>query len=454
MKSGLRSVGVLLLSTFVMMLAVGLQGILIPLRAAAEGWSRTEIAWIGTSYALAFTAGCILTPLLVRRVGHVRVFAAFQGLLAASLLLHAMVLHPLAWCLFRVVGGLALAGAYMIIESWLNERVDNINRGAILAGYMIASMSGVGGGQFILPLGQVETATLFMIAAVIYSLAMLPVAFTTAPTPQPLARVSLDLKALYFKSPAALVGSLFAGIIFGNWNYFGPLYGQNVGLSSAGIATMMTAAMVGGMIFQVPFGRLSDRIDRRYVMALAGLIGAVVSVAMIVLAPVQQFAILAGVFALGSVLFTIYALNVAHANDRADAGEFLQVSGGLLIVYGIGTMIGPQIGGRLMDVVGPSGFFVAMAVIYALYGLHALWRSRMAAVDPEQRSDFKVVPAMPIQTPETVALDGRAEEDPADGAVDGSDTGSTPVEGSRRIDDGGIRADDGPFGKLGRLDAT
>jgi predicted MFS family arabinose efflux permease len=301
----------------------------------------------------------------------------------------------------------------MIIESWLNERVDNANRGTIFAGYMIASMSGVGAGQFILPLGHVGTPVLFMISAVFYSMAMLPIAFTTAQSPQPLTRVSLDLKALYFKSPAALVGSFLAGVIFGNWNYFGPLYGQAVGLSSTGIAIMMTAAMVGGMIFQVPFGKLSDRIDRRYVMALAGMIGAAVSLTMIMTSPVRSVAVIGGVFALGSVLFTIYALNVAHANDKADTGEFLQVSGGLLIVYGIGTMIGPQLGGRLMDATGPSGFFIAMAIIYGLYGLHALWRSWQApAVDPDQRSDFQVLPATPVQTPESGALDGRADEEP------------------------------------------
>ncbi|BBD41089.1 MFS transporter (plasmid) [Aminobacter sp. Y103A] len=411
MTSSLRSVSILLLSTFIMMLAVGLQGMLIPLRGAAEGWNRTEIAWIGTFYALAFTAGCVATPALVRRVGHIRVFAAFQALLGTSLLLHAMIPDPLAWCAFRAIGGFALSGAYMIIESWLNERVDNENRGAIFAGYMISSMAGVGAGQFILPLGEVGTSTLFMVAAVLYSMAMLPIAFTTAPSPQPLARAALDLKALYFKTPAALVGSFVAGIIFGNWTYFGPLYGQSVGLSSTGIAGMMTAAMVGGTIFQVPFGRLSDRIDRRYVMALAGFIGVAVSVAMIAIKPEQPAAIIGGVFALGSVLFTIYALNVAHASDKAGPGEFLQVSGGLLIAYGIGTMIGPQVGGRLMDASGPSGFFMAMALLYAIYGLHALWRSsRVPAVENDKRTDFKVLPASTVQTPETAVLDGRSDD--------------------------------------------
>ena len=404
MDGGLRSIGALLFSTFFMMLAVGLQGVLIPLRAAAEGWSRTEIAWVGTAYALAFTIGCVLTPILVKRAGYIRVFAAFQAMLGSSLLLHALVLDPIAWCFFRVIGGLALSGGYMIIESWLNERATNATRGRIFSTYMIASMSGVGAGQFILPLADIDTPTLFIVGALLYSLAMLPLALTTAELPQPLTRVSLNPRALYTKSPAAFVGSFLAGVIFGNWIYFGPLYGQSVGLSAMGIAFMMTAAMVGGMMFQLPFGKLSDRIDRRYVMALAGLIGVAISVTMIVVAPVKPAAIVGGAFALGSVLFTIYALNVAHANDQADAGEFLQISGGLLVVYGIGTMIGPQLGGRLMDAAGPSGFFIGMAATYTLYGSYAFWRSRKTtALPPALRPDFMVVPATPLQTPEIVA---------------------------------------------------
>ena len=145
----------LFLGTFLMMVGTGLGNMLIPLRASAEGWSSTAIAWIGTCYAIAFTAGCLLTPLFVRRVGHIRVFAVLQTMLAASLLLHALVPNPLAWALFRAMGGLTLVGGYMVIESWLNERVSNANRGTVFASYMIVSMSGVAAGQFILPLGDI-----------------------------------------------------------------------------------------------------------------------------------------------------------------------------------------------------------------------------------------------------------------------------------------------------------
>lgn len=409
----IRPLGALLLGTFLMMVGTGLGNVVVPLRAAAEGWSQTTIAWIGTCYALAFTAGCLLTPLFVRRVGHIRVFAVLQTTLAASMLLHAMVTDPVAWAVFRAMGGLTLVGGYMVVESWLNERVANTNRGAVFAAYMIVSMSGVAAGQFILPLGDVKSANLFMIAALAFGAALIPVALSVAPAPQPLAEVRIDALGLFRKSPAAVVGSLLAGVIFGNWMYFGPLYGRAVGLSSTGIAAMLTAAMVGGMLFQVPFGKLSDRVDRRYVMALAGAIGVAISVAMVMLAPTRPVSIVLGTFALGSVLFTIYALNVAHANDQASSDEFVQVSGGLLIVYGIGTMVGPQLGGRLMDGFGPNGFFIAIGGVYALYGLYALWRSwRTEALPPELRTDFRVVPALPAATPETLAtMDARTEEE-------------------------------------------
>jgi uncharacterized membrane protein YfcA len=157
-------------------------------------------------------------------------------------------------------------------------------------------------------------------------------------------------------------------------------------------------------------------------MALAGGIGAAISACMVLVAPTDAVAIVTGVFALGSVLFTIYALNVAHANDQASADEFLQVSGGLLIVYGIGNMVGPQLGGRLMDEMGPDGFFVAMGGVYAVYGLYALWRSmRSRALPPADRSDFRIMPALPAQTPESLALDARTSDVVSDNGVRRSD---------------------------------
>jgi MFS family permease len=255
------------------------------------------------------------------------------------------------------------------------------------------------------PFGSITTAQLFIVGAVAFSVSMLPISLSTAQAPQPLTSVIVDPVALFKRSPAAMAGSFLAGVIFSNWSYFGPIYGKAMNFSTTSIATMLTLTMIGGMLFQFPFGRLSDKIDRRYVMALVGGAGTVISATMVLNTPGDSLYIFLGMFSLGSVMFPMYALNVAHANDFAKPEEFVQVSGGLLIVYGIGSMAGPQFGGRLIDAAGPSGFFVAMGLAYAVYGLYALWRSsRKDAIAPAMRPDFKIVPMSPTQTPQTAVI--------------------------------------------------
>ncbi|ERT93208.1 hypothetical protein P038_02447 [Brucella abortus 99-9971-135] len=411
MAGQLLPIAALLASTFLMLLAGGLAGILLPLCGGMEGWSTTTIGWMGTSYSLAFTIGCIFIPHLVRRVGHVRVFSALLTLLSMALLFHALVVNPAAWMIFRGIAGFSLAGSYMIIESWLNERVTNESRGMIFSIYMIITMVGLLLGQYILPFGNAATQTLFIICAIIYASALLPTALSSAQSPNPLTQVSLDLKGLYRRSPAAVVGSFIAGIVAGTWNFLAAIYGEMNGLSTFGIATMLASAMIGGAIFQYPLGRASDFVDRRYMMILAGAIGFTLSFIMVLFHPTSPYTLYAMMFLFGSVVFPIYSLNVAHANDYADASEFVKISGGLLIVYGVGSVLGPAISGPLMDVIGANGFFVTMAIAYCIYGLHAWWRiyrlERPAISD--QKTEFKFHTPDGQSTPETMQLDPRAE---------------------------------------------
>ncbi|RCS23266.1 MFS transporter [Phyllobacterium salinisoli] len=411
MAGHLLSIAALLFSTFLMLVAGGLAGILLPLRAGLEGWTPTTIGWIGTTYALAFTAGCLVVPRLVLRVGHVRVFSVLLTLLSMSLLLHSLVTQPVAWMMFRAIAGFSLAGGYMIVESWLHERVTNETRGMVFSIYMIVSMVGLLVGQYILPFGNPATQTLFIICALIYASALIPTALSNAQSPKPLTQVSLDLKGLYRRSPAAVVGSLIAGIIAGSWNFLAAVYGEEIGLSTLGIATMLASAMIGGAIFQYPLGRASDFVDRRYVMVLAGVIGLVLSSAMVFINPGTGWPVYLMMFLFGSVLYPIYSLNTAHANDSADPSEFVEVSSGLLIVYGIGSMTGPQVAGRLMDSFGPSGFFVTMAICFTAYGAHAFWRiqRRSLSIAADQKTEFQFHSPEKQQTPETLQFNPRSD---------------------------------------------
>lgn len=403
----------LMLSTFFLLAGSGLTGIAIPLRAGIEGWSPVTIGWIGFGYALCFTAGCVIVPRMVRRVGHVRVYAVLATMLAMSLLLHALIVHPLAWIAIRGIAGFALAGAYMVVESWLNEKATNDSRGQIFSFYMIMNMVGLMAGQFMVLLGDPATTTLFIIAALLYAMAVIPTGLSNAVSPQPLTEVRLDLGKLYRNSPAAMVGMLMVGVIVGTWNSQAPVFAERSGLTGNQIPLMLALAMISGAIFQLPLGRASDRMDRRYVMVLAGLVG-VGCAAAYRFVPGADTApgVFVTVFVLGAILFPIYSLVVAHANDYAEPSDFVEISSGLLIVNGAGAMIGPVLSGFLIDGLGPGGFFLSLALPFAVFGGHAAWRiTQREAAPAEEMTDYNYMPSTRSQTPETFNLDPRSEEE-------------------------------------------
>lgn len=402
----------LFMSAFLMFAAIGMTNIIIPLRAGAEGWSASTIGLIGMVQAAAFTAACFLMPMQIRRVGHIRIFAAIQTLLAASILLHGLYVSPWAWALFRIIAGVAAAGSYMVLESWLNEQADAGNRGFVLSSYLVVTMIGLTAGQYAYTLFELGDGRLFQVTALLFGAALLPMTLSVSPSPAPPQTVSLDLRGLFARSPVGFVCAFLSGTLFGVWNFFGPLYGQQIGLSPVATATLVSAAMLGGLIAQFPFGRLSDRIDRRLVMAMIGGMGALASLAIIVISPSGAVPNMVGTLLIGMALFPSYAIAVAHTNDHARADEFVKVSGGLLITYGIGTMIGPVIGGQLFTALGPVGLFVTLGAVFLLYGGFAYWRTtQREALAPDEREDFQAIPVTPFQTPQVYELDPRQDEE-------------------------------------------
>lgn len=406
----------LLVSTFFLMAGAGLQGILLPVRGSIEGWSSYEIGLLGTGYAIAFTIGCLIVPRVVRQAGHVRTFSSLCAVLVIGVLMLAMVVHPIAWILIRGMAGFALAGSYMVIESWLNERVTNDTRGRVFSLYMIISMLAMAGGQYVLPLSRPELTTPFMICAILFALAVIPTALSRAPSPKPLTTTKLDLRMIFRNSPAAAVGVFLAGVLSGAWNNMSPVFGQRLGFSNTEIATLLAATMAGGIVFQYPLGRLSDRLDRRHVMTVAGLIGVAIAIVALVSQSHSAPWLFATAFVLGGVIYPAYSLTVAHANDYARPEDFVKVSGGLLILYGFGTMGGPLLAAWLMETFGPSGIFAATGAAHAIFAGYAYYRTfRRTAPPASERADFKTTPLARTQTPASFALDPRAEKAPQNG---------------------------------------
>ena len=408
----IRPVAGLLISTFFLLIGSGLTGILLPLRAGIEGWSPSTIGFMGSFYAACFLAGCVLIPRLVRRVGHVRVYAVVATLLSISLMGHSVLVNIPSWFLFRGIAGFAIAGAYMVIESWLNEQTSNENRGSVFSAYMVTNTVGLMVGQFLLITADPMLTTLFIFAAMAYAAAVIPTGVTAAISPQPPADVKIDMRKIYKTSPVATIGAIVSGFTFGAWNFQAPVYGAQLGLSTAQIATMLIVAMLGGVVLQFPLGRTSDRMDRRLVMLASTGFGLIVSIILVILQPTNAILLFALMFLFGGVLMPLYSLVVSHANDHAAPGEFVETSSGLLIVFGVGSMIGPIIAGLLMDFSGRNGMFWTMIIGYAAFGVFTSYRlTQRQALSEDERGDFAYSPIGRTQTPEVLQLDPRSEEE-------------------------------------------
>ncbi len=413
MRRNLLPVLALLTSTLFLFLGNGLQGLLLPVRGSQEGYSNEILGLIGTTWATGFVLGCFVAPNLVRRIGHVRAFAGFGALICLNVLLTGLLVDQTAWLILRAVTGFCTAGTSMIIESWLNERATNESRGAIFSFYISITLFGVVGGQMMVPFADISTPTLFMICGILYCFAIIPTAISRAASPQPLKRVRLDLKGLYRNSPVSFLAILLIGTANGAYGTLVAVFGARAGLPGDTIAIMVSVTILAGAVAQFPAGRLSDKMDRRYVLAALAGLGAAAGLGLSVIQPGNVYAILVLVGIYGAAANALYPIAVAHANDHAAPEDFVKVSGGLLLLYGVGTIIGPTLGGPVMTWLGPYSLFAVTAVSHILVTAYAIFRSRRRAPVPvADRDSYAGSPALApsLTTPESLLLNPRASE--------------------------------------------
>jgi MFS family permease len=408
MFASYRPILSLLRGTAFLLAASGLHGLLLPLRGQAEGFSTASLGLLGTAWAGGFILGCFLAPRLVRNVGHVRAFGAFCASGAIVALLTGLLISPVAWVILRAATGFTMAGSFMVIESWLNERATNESRGTVFGLYMMVTYTSIMAGQMVVAFADVRTDSLFMVAGILFCFSLIPTAVSTEASPKPLQDVKLDVRGLYANSPLSIVGCFLIGVANGAWGTLGAVYGARVGISTAEIALMMSLVVVAGAAMQLPVGRLSDRTDRRYVLAAAAAGSGIFGVAVFLLEPRAGWAVIAMTAAYGSLAYTLYSIAVAHANDHAGAEDFVKISGGLLLLYGFGTMVGPLLGSALMGPLRPEALFLATALAHFALAAYAALRIRTRAPVPmAERDAFQTLPAERAVTPEGSRLDPR-----------------------------------------------
>lgn len=385
MKHALAPVAALLIGVSILLTGQGLQGTLLPVRASLENFPTVAIGIMGAAYFLGFTLGCLRGGELLKRVGHVRVFLAMASLASAVPLLHGLILHPIVWGLFRALTGFCFAVLYVVIESWLNERASNENRGIIFSTYVMITLTVLAGGQMMTLLYDPRGLELFLIASVLVSLGAIPVALSTSPSPDMPQTVKADLKRLFRISPSGSIGCLATGLSNGAFWGMAPVFIAGVSGDPALAAWFMTSAVAGGALAQWPLGFLSDRWGRRRVILAASIFGIGIS-AVIVMAGSEMSFLLVNVLgaAWGAVGFPLYSISVAHANDYAGADEYVMVSSGLLLMYGIGAIVGPFVASVLMSSAGAIGLYAYMTVIHTGLAIYVGYRMLRRESLPEE----------------------------------------------------------------------
>jgi MFS family permease len=367
------AIAALLASAFLLIAGNGLVTVLTPLRATIEGFPELTLGLLGSVYFGGMLAGTLATSFLVRRAGHIRAFSALVAAAVVTVIVLPAVLNPIVWLILRGALGFVFAGLYSVIESWINAKATNANRGALYGFYQIVAYAASAGGQMAITLQSPTSFVGFTIGGALLALSTIPLALTNADAPIPPRVVRLRLIWLMRLSPVGALAAFLVGATNGAYSALGPVYALGVGFTPQAAPLFTTAVTIGSALGVYPAGRLSDRVDRRAMIAALSGVGALIEIALWRFQGGQAALVALG-FAVGATTFTLYTLTTSHANDRAKAEQTVLVSTGLLFLYCAGAIIGPIVAAALMRDGRPGMLYAQNAVLHLGLAAFALWR--------------------------------------------------------------------------------
>ena len=365
LASLLSGLSMLVVGTGLLFAAIGVQ-------AGSAKFSSFVTGLVMSAYFAGFVYGTYACPAMIRSVGHIRAFAAMASIASAVPMFHALWTNAWAWGILRFVTGVCLVGLYIVVESWLNVVSTTAQRGKVFAAYMAVSGISMALGQWLILVGDRFGFVPFAMVSILFSFALIPITLTPVTEPETMEAPRFVFKDLIYISPIGVIGTIASGLLNGAFYSLGHLFGQGVGFSEAGIATFMAATILGGAAFQWPIGHLSDKHDRRQVLLWVCLASALVAGLGFYLAREYEGSLIAlGIF-YGGLSMSIYSLSVAHVNDLIDSNRVLEVTSGLLLMYGIGSTVGPTLAGAVMDLLGPEALMLYFAVVLGVIGF-SVW---------------------------------------------------------------------------------
>jgi MFS family permease len=379
----------LLLGMGILMLGAGLLSTLLGVRATIELFPTTVTGIVMSCYYVGYLIGTRLAPQLLKRVGPVRVFATLAALASVAVLVHGTWVHPGPWAAMRLMSGVCFAGIYVVAESWLNHRASSTNRGRLLAIYMLVLYVGLGCAQFLLVLSSPQSTQPFMLVSALISTAMVPIVASAEEVSERPVPQRVRFRDLYRNSPLGVVAVAVSGMVSSIIFSMGPVYARLLGFGTRGVAEFMAVSIFAAVLTQYPVGRLSDRVDRRTVIASACLLATLIAISIEVFGPLPRalFLPLAALFC-GSAL-TLYSLAVSHVNDKLEPSQMVGASSALLLINGSAAAMGPVLTGALMHVFGPRAYFGILGTLTGVLALFDLWRkARRGPVPSAHKGPF------------------------------------------------------------------
>ncbi|MEZ5674403.1 Predicted arabinose efflux permease, MFS family [Thalassovita litoralis] len=392
----------LLLGMMLLMVGNGLQGSLLGVRGELEGFSTFQMSVIMAAYFVGFLGGSRMAPEMIRRVGHVRVFAALGSFISAVLILFPALTDPWLWTIGRVIIGFCYSGVYVVAESWLNNAATNETRGQALSLYMITMMIGIVLAQGLLLVADPSGFILFVIPSVLVSISFAPILLSINPTPAFDTTAPMSLRELVNVSPLGAVGMFLLGGVYAAQYGMAAVYGAKIGLSIAQLSMFIASFYVGATFLQYPLGWLSDRMDRRLLILLVSAAGGIGGLAGLFLGGYFPLLIASAVL-IGGTANPLYSLLIAYTNDFLEPKDMAAASSGLVFINGVGAIAGPLITGWVMTTVGAQGYFLLIALLLIALAGYAAYRMTQRP-SPIHDDNMQYAPVSPSASPLAVEI--------------------------------------------------
>jgi len=389
----------------VLMVAHGLQGNLLGVRSVIEEFNFIATGTMMSGYFVGYFLGANMVPDLVRKVGHIRVFAAFASMASLAILIHAVFVDPIVWTCARFLTGFSIIGIFIVVESWLNDRANNRTRGKVLSVYMFISLMGLALGTLLLNFSSPEKYEPFILISLLLSIALIPILLSKRKPPKFKKITGIKIKELYKISPLGTVSMFCTGFIHSTIFTLGAVYAATMNFTIFEISLFIFLITVSGAIFQWPIGYFSDRTDRRIIIIACTFIGAFFCFLTVAASGTSlENMYLATSIGLNKIMFFIYValyagmaiplftLNLAYVNDYIPKEKFVAAGGGMQIIFGLGAMTGPLLCSLLMNKFGTNGFFLHLLFFHLIIGAFGLYRITKRTYEDNPESTFTPLP--------------------------------------------------------------